>query len=232
MSRSSPPVARSTQLPLDLPHAASFGDDDYFIADSNEAAYALIDTWPDWTGRLQTLIGPVGSGKSHLAAIWSRLADAPILKCAELNAHNVLAMHEVGALVLEDAPGDELDETALFHLLNLIADTGGSLLLTTHRSPATWTVTLPDLATRLRSLPVTHLEAPDDALLRAVLVKLFADRQVTVDEALVSYILSRTERSLAAIRNVVQQLDQSALAEKAAITRPFAARILRDPRTV
>jgi chromosomal replication initiation ATPase DnaA len=218
---------RPTQLPLDLPHDASFDADDFFVTASNEAAYARIAAWPDWTGIGLALVGPPGSGKSHLASIWAGMADARTVRCEDLDVDTVFALAPGGAVVIEDAPSSRLDERALFHLMNLAAQSGASLLITTHVSPPAWSVTLPDLATRLRALAEVSLQAPDDALLRAVTVKLFADRQVLVDEALVSYLLSRSERSLAAVRALVERLDRRALAEHARLTRAFAARVLR-----
>jgi len=218
----------TAQIPLELPHDVALGAEDFFISASNEHAYDLIEAWPDWPKRALVLTGPSGSGKTHLASIWKGRSGAHIVASADVGAGSVPELAAHSAIVIEDMPGPALDETALFHFLNLAGEREVALLITSALTPAAWTVTLPDLGSRLRALPVVDLKAPDEALLRAVLVKLFADRQLNVDEAVVTYILARMERSIASARLLVEQLDRRALAEKASITRPFSARVMRD----
>ena len=134
---------------------------------------------------------------------------------------------ETGALAIDNAPGDALDERALFHLLNLTRETGGHTLIASASDPAQWTVKLPDLASRLRALAVARLDPPDDALLRGVLVKHFADRQIGVEEPVISYLMLRMPRSLDAARAIVAELDALALAEKTPVSRALAARALQ-----
>src|SRR5262249_55647593 len=148
-------------------------------------ALALIDRWPDWPARTIALIGPEGAGKSHLAAIWARAAAADVIASHALDALSVPQALSAGALAIEDADRSELDEAALFHLLNLAKEQSTCVLITARRMPASWPVKLPDLASRLRALPVVALDPPDDAFLTAILVKLFADRQLAVDERLI-----------------------------------------------
>ena len=131
-----------------------------------------------------------------------------------------------GALVVEDAPGLGLDERALFHLLNLAREQGAYLLLTSRESPTGWKLTLPDLTSRLKAIPAAALGPPDDDLLRSVLVKLFADRQIAVDEAVVSYLVARIPRALGAADSLVAEIDRRALEEKAEVTRMFVGRVL------
>ena len=214
------------QLALALPHAESFAREDFLAGASNAAALALIERWPDWPDRVLALTGPEGAGKSHLAAIWAERAGARRLSARALGETDLLAARATGALVVEDA-GPALDERALFHLLNLVREEEGWLLLTARTAPARFGVALPDLGSRLRALPVVALSAPDDALLRALLVKLFADRQVAVDETLVSYLATRIERSFAAARETVALLDREALRRQRPVTRALAAETLR-----
>jgi chromosomal replication initiation ATPase DnaA len=213
------------QLALALPHAESFARDDFLIGTSNADALATIERWPDWADRVLALTGPEGAGKSHLAAIWAEKAGARRVSARALGETDLLHALATGALVVEDAPA-ELDERALFHLLNLVREEDGYLLLTARTPPATWGVALPDLASRLRAVPVVTVSAPDDALLRAVMVKLFADRQLVVDETLIAYLATRIERSFAVARETVERLDREALRQKRGVTRALAAELL------
>jgi chromosomal replication initiation ATPase DnaA len=101
------------------------------------------------------------------------------------------------------------------------------LLLTGQSPPAGWPLTLPDLASRLRAVPVVSLSAPDDRLLRAVYVKLFADRQLAVDEGLIGFLVNRVERSFPAAREAVARLDREALRLRRPVTRALAAELYR-----
>ncbi len=213
------------QLTLDLDHAESYARDDFLGGPSNAAALTLIDSWPDWPNCIVALIGPEGSGKSHLASIWAEQAGARSVAARALR--EVPAALATGALVVEDAAAAEFDETAMFHLLNLAREEGAYVLLTARTAPAAWTIRTPDLASRLKALPVVALAPPDDALLRAVLVKLFADRQLGVDEQLIGYVATRIGRSFADAQAAVATLDQEAMRQKRPLTRALAAEVLR-----
>lgn len=213
------------QLALALPHAESFAREDFLAGASNRAALGLIERWPDWPDRTLALVGPEGAGKSHLAAIWAEIAGARRVSARALGETGLMGALATGALVVEDASA-RLDERALFHLLNLVRQEEAFVLITAQTAPASWRVELPDLASRLRAVPVVELSAPDDALLRAVLVKLFADRQLAVDEGLIGYLATRIERSFAGARAAVEDLDREALRQKRPVTRALAAELL------
>ena len=213
------------QLALALPHAESFAREDFLTGASNRAALGLIERWPDWPDRALALLGPEGAGKSHLAAIWADIAGARRVSARALGESDLPAALATGALVIEDA-SPPLDERALFHLLNLMRQQEAYVLITARTAPASWSVVLPDLASRLRAVPAIELEAPDDTLLRAVLVKLFADRQLMVDESLIAYLATRIERSFAGARRAVEELDREALQQKRPVTRSLAAETL------
>ncbi len=217
------------QLALALDHAESHAREDFLEGPSNAAALALIERWPDWPSRTVLLRGPEGAGKSHLAAIWGRQAGARMLSPRMLEGSDVPIALATGALVLDNLAEGSFDEAALFHLLNLAREDRAYLLITARSAPVTWRIGLPDLASRLRALPVVALEAPDDALLRAVIVKLFADRQLAIDESLVSFLGNRIERSFAAVREAVRKLDQEALRLQRPVTRALAGELFREP---
>jgi chromosomal replication initiation ATPase DnaA len=215
------------QLSLALGHRESFDRANFLCGAGNETALALIDRWTDWPARAIALIGPEGSGKSHLAAIWATAAGARVIGGPALDAASVPQALATGALAIEDADRGKLDEAALFHLLNLAREQSAYLLITARRPPASWPARLPDLASRLRALPVVTLDPPDDALLAAVLVKLFADRQLAVDERLIEFLVHRIERSFVAAQAAVAELDSEALRLKRPVNRALAAEILR-----
>jgi chromosomal replication initiation ATPase DnaA len=220
-----PPIPR--QLALALDHTESFAREDFLSSPCNAAALALIDRWPDWASRTFALVGPEGAGKSHLAAIWAAEAGARFLAARSLAAARLPAALATGALVVEDIAPGQFDERALFHLLNLAREEAAFVLLTARTAPAGWTVAIADLASRLKAVPVVSLTAPDDALLRGVLVKLFADRQLAVDESLIGFLTKRIERSIAGARSVVAALDSEAMRQQRPLTRALAAEVLR-----
>ena len=218
-----------TQLALALDHAESLAREDFLGGPSNNDALALIERWPDWPSRTVLLRGPEGSGKSHLAAIWARASGARLLSPRALDGAEVPVALATGALVLENLAEGRFDEAALFHLLNLAREERAYVLITARSAPTTWQVRTADLASRLRALPVVALTAPDDALFRAVLVKLFADRQLAIDESLVSFLATRIERSFAAARSTVARLDREALRLRRPVNRALAGELFREP---
>lgn len=218
----------SRQLVLDLPLRAALGRDDFLVTPSNAAAVAMIDRYPNWPHYGAVLVGEPGSGKSHLLEVWRQASGARLVSAADLGSDSPDRLLETGALAIDEAPGGSFDERALFHLLNVARQTGGHVLIASGCDPAQWKVQLPDLASRLRALPVARLDPPDDALLRGVLVKHFADRQIAVEEPVISYLMLRMPRSLDAARALVGELDALALAEKTAVTRGLAARVLQQ----
>ncbi|MDQ0395137.1 hypothetical protein [Labrys monachus] len=215
------------QLALNLPARTSFSREDFLVSPSNEAAYALVERWPDWPGRRALLIGPSGSGKSHLAAIWAEMAGAAVVPAHALDEGAVPELVARGAVALEDM-GPGVSETALFHLLNLAGETGASLLMTARDRPAAWALALPDLVSRLRATDVIAIGRPDDDLFRLLLVKLFLDRQLIVDTSVVDFLVRRIERSFDAARQVVEVLDREGLSRGRRITRALAGELLAE----
>ncbi len=215
------------QLALALDHAESYAREDFLAGPSNQAALALVDAWPDWPARAIALIGPEGSGKTHLATIWASAAGARVVSAHGLGDVDPRVALATGALVVEDAHGVN-DERALFHLINMAREDGAFLLLTARTTPSLWPAAVADLMSRLRAMPVVAMQAPDDALLRGVIVKLAADRQLQLDEGVVGYLSNHIERSFAAARAAVTALDREALRQGRSPSRVLAAELFRD----
>jgi chromosomal replication initiation ATPase DnaA len=216
------------QIAFALPHAESLSRDDFLEGPANAAGLSLIDSWPDWPNRVMLLAGPEGSGKSHLAAIWAEQAGARSTTAHTLTATDVPGQLATGALVVEDLKSGEFDERALFHLLNLAREDTAFVLLTARVPAVSLEIELRDLRSRLRAIPTVTLLPPDDQLFRALIVKFCADRQMSIDEAMVSFLASRIERSFVAARQAVELLDSEALRLGRPVTRALAAELLRQ----
>jgi len=216
------------QLVLSLPHAESFARDDFIAGPSNAAALALIDRWPDWPDRIVALIGAEGSGKSHLASIWAEKTGARVVSGRAIADVDPAGAFSTGALVIEDLAPSRTDEVALFHLLNFAREERAHLLITARTLPSAWTLSLRDLMSRLRALPVVTVAPPDDALLEALMMKLGSDRQIDLDSALLHYLVHRIERSFTAARSAIVQLDREALRQKRPVSRALAAELFRN----
>ena len=220
-----PPVTR--QLPLEFDHDPASSRDDLIVSDRLSAALAIVDRWPDWPSPVVILAGPTGSGKSHLASIWAERVGATTVTVKTPDPL-VLETAARGPVLIEDIDRSGFDQTALFHLINAVREHAGAALITTRVWPAGWNVTLPDLASRLKAATVVEIAEPDEELLAQVMLKLFADRQVAVDDKVILWLVARMERSLAAGRRIVARLDQLALARGSKITRALAAEVMAE----
>lgn len=216
------------QLALPLPAKAAHGRGDFLIAPPNAEAVMAVEGWRGWPGRKLILTGPAGSGKTHLAHVWAAEAGATILHPADLARALGQPLAPEARIAVEDADriGDAEDELRLLGLHNLLQECGGWLLLTARVPPSDWALSLPDLASRLQAAGVARLRDPDDTLLSGLLLKLFDDRQLAVDPAVIAYLAPRIERSFAGAQAIVARIDAAALAQRRAITRPFVAEIL------
>jgi len=222
-------VNQARQFTLDFPHRPSFSGDDFLVAPANQAAIDWIDKWPEWPHHALAVSGPRGSGKTHLSHVFmSRSNAVPV----ELNPTDPIDIRSVirdhSALVIDNANSvaGTAAEEHLFHLLNVIREENRTALLLSDTPPARWSVNLPDLQSRLNAIPHVAITAPDDALIAALVVKLFHDRQLRVDSAIVDYLLTRTDRSFEAIRVIVARIDEAALREHRNITIPLIRQVL------
>ena len=209
----------------------ALGREDFLVAPCNEAAVAWLDRWPDWPGPALVIHGPSGSGKSHLAEVWRRRSGAEVVDAASL-AHAAPGGGQAAAALVLDGLGGlgglggPIDERALLHTYNSVAERGGHLLLTALAPPARWPLALPDLVSRLRVAPSVALGLPDDALLAALMLKLFADRQIAVAPEVPAYVVPRIERTFEAAASLVERLDRAALAEGRPVTVPLVRAVL------
>lgn len=215
------------QLVFDLPSRPSLGRAEFYVSPSNEMALAQVERWPDWTARRLAVAGPQGAGKTHLVHVWAARAAGTIVAAEALGELDLAGLAAGAAVAIEDADRglDAAGEETLFHLCNLLA-ASGSLVVTGREAPARWPLRLPDLRSRLEATEVARLEPPDDALLAAVLVKLFADRQLPVGPGVIQYLVSRMDRSFAAAEALVAALDRAGLAGRRPVTARLAAEVL------
>ena len=217
-----------TQFALEFPQRVALGADNFLVAAPNREAVLWLDRWPDWPSPALAIHGPPGCGKSHLAQVWRARSGAAMVSPEDLARHPPAGLlGERASAVIEDADRVAFDERALLHLYNVAGEQGGHLLLTGRTPPARWEIALRDLRSRLAAASAVAVAAPDDALLGALLVKLFADRQLAVGEEVMAYALARMERSFDAARRLVAALDAAALAGRRNITVPLAREVLK-----
>jgi len=215
------------QLAFDLPHRAALGAEDFLVSDCNSAAVRLVDAWPQWPEPVQLLMGPPASGKTHLVRVWQGRSGAVALDRAHLGIEVIDRLPAQMSIAVEDADRAGYDERTLFHLLNLAREKRLFVLLTSRCSPNRWQTALPDLASRLSAVPATEIGAPDEALLRTVMLKHFTDRQLDIDPKVLEFMAVRVERSFEAAAAAVEAVDRAALRAGRKINRQFVADTLR-----
>ncbi len=218
---SSQPTGR--QLALPFAHRPDYADADLLAGPCNADALAWLERTTAWPAGRLALWGAAGCGKTHLLHIWARTRRAVLLAAPELPG---LMLPPTRPVALDDAA--DADETALLHLLNSAAEAGWPVLLAARLPPARWPTRLADLASRLRATTAVQIEPPDDALLRALLARLLAARQIAVPEPVQSWLLTRLPRSPAALGEAADRLDRAALAAGRGITRTLAAAAVQD----
>ena len=216
------------QLTFDLGQRPALGAEDFLVSSANATALATIERWPDWPHQAVVICGPAQAGKTHLGQVWRLASGAAQAAARDLSDDHVGIMQGAGAMLIENLEQGIGDERALFHLFNAAREHKLSLLLTTQRPPAEMDIALPDLSSRLRAVPMVAIAPPDERLLKAVLIKHFSDRQLSVEPAVINYLAVRMERSMAMAHAVVAAIDMRAMASHRKVTRALAAEILAE----
>jgi len=218
----------SAQLSFEFDLRPAMGQEDFLVAPCNEDAVAWIDSWPGWPSSAICVYGPPACGKTHLANVWRARSRAVSIDPASLDGRNVAdLLSDASACIVEGADA-VANETALLHLFNLLVERRGHLLLTAAQPPARWNIALDDLRSRLLAVPSVAIGAPDEGLLGAVMIKMFADRQIHVPHDVLMYLVLRIERSFAGARRAVEELDRAALSAHRRLTVPLARQVLND----
>lgn len=221
-------AGKAEQLVLDLGQRPALGAADFIISASNAAAVAAIDSYPRWRDPVLALVGPEGAGKSHLAHVWQLKSNALIVPAHEIG-DAVIAEHAARrAIVIEDIDQELRDESVVFHLINQVKDLGGHVLITARIPPGAWDIAMPDLRSRARALPVIPIGEPDEALLRAVLLKLLDDRQLVATPAAVAHLARHLDRSMAKVLRAVAAIDRRVWQAKQAVTRDLVREVLAE----
>lgn len=218
--------APTGQLPFPFESARSYAREDFVPGDANAEALAFIDAWPSWPARVCALWGPAGSGKTHLGEIWRAQSSAEMLDARAINVETVTGLAAGGTFLADDVDRTE-GGAALFHLLNFVNQTNGWLLMTGCEAPQHWPTKVPDLHSRLTAVPGISLQAPDEALIARVLLKLFGERQLKVPEALIDYLVPRLERSFGDAERIVVLIDRLALQQKRNISVDIGTQAFR-----
>lgn len=221
-------TGQPAQLTFDLAPRLALGAEDFLVSPSNEVALRTIERWPDWPHHAVVLVGPAQAGKTHLGHVWRLASRAARVNAEDISDAHMAVLADAKALLIENLENGIGDERALFHLLNAAREHGYFLLLTTRKPPGELVIALPDLGSRLRAVPMVSIEPPDEMLLKAVMIKHFSDRQLSVDPALIEYLALRIERSMAMAEQVVAAIDKRALVAHRKVTRALAAEILAD----
>lgn len=209
---------------MDWGHAPSFDSADFLTLPCNMEAAEMLSKWPDWPLHAIALVGSRGSGKTHLGRAWLQKADAELFSRGD----DIIALDEGASVLVDDADDNTISDEDLFHLYNWTRETGGSLLVTGVEAPNRWRKNLPDLTSRLATLPVLEIGTPDEVTLEVILQKQLSDRQLSIKDNVMNYTITHMQRSFAAARELVSALDKKTLAEKKNLTIPVVKEVLSE----
>jgi len=217
------------QLSLKLGYRTAVDRDDFFVWSGNSEAVTWIDRWPNWPVPCCVIVGPQGCGKSHLVQVFAEQTRGLVLSADELLGGDAMRIAiESPAVAVDDVDMTANLEVNLLHLFNALMELGHCLLLTAQSAPSRWNLSLPDLRSRLCAAPSVQISPPSDAMMDAVLVKLFADRQLVVSPESITYIVRHLDRTFEAARNVVEASDRAALEKKGRVTVPLLKSVIKD----
>ncbi len=214
------------QFVFEFPHRSALGESDYLVSESNSEAIGWIDKWPDWPAPALAVYGPTGAGKTHLGHVWRARSGAVLVEAADVSSASPPQILDGAVNCIVDNADESVDAETLLHLYNHIGELGGKLLILSRVAPARWTLPLADLSSRLNAALAVEIKRPDDNLLRALLGKLFQDRQLKVSGDVLDYLLPRMERSFDTACAIVEASDRLGLSEGRGITVPLARDVL------
>lgn len=222
-------TSKNKQLPIDFAHKVFYERQDFMIAKSNIEAIKLVDSWPNWMNFAVCIYGHEGCGKTHLAHIFTENVyrktnlpyKIPMVKAQYIRLDNVHKLFEENKCLVVENLNEDINEEAIFHLYNLYRNEGGFILFTSLQAPARMDFKLPDLQSRLNSMPAVEIKEPDSELLSAVIIKLFNDRQINISPEIISYISNNAQRSFAYIKKLVAEADSISISRKRAVSVPI-----------
>lgn len=211
-----------SQLILPLKVDTSYEESTFIVADSNKEAYMHVQSWPKWSAHGVIIYGNDGAGKTHLSEIWRNRTNSIQV---DLKG-NLADQLSTGSCVVLDDIDIRSFERELFHLYNYLKENSGYFILTLKAPVLEYKIDLPDLRSRLLSLPQFEIKEPSDDLLKLISMKVFADHQLRVSPAVIDYIIPRIERSFSALRKLLNTAIHESQSKKKPITTHFMRQIL------
>ena len=216
------------QLVLGLNLKEALEKEDFFISSSNIEAVTLLDNTDRWGSGVLLLVGPKGSGKTHLSHVWCKENKAKYLELETILQemekglnHDLVCVEDIDIYENAERQKKSKIEEGIFHLINSVGSRGGKLLISSSKMPNALSIDLKDLESRLQSFSKTNIKEPDDSLVMALLLKYFNDRQIYIKHSSLAYIASRINRTYSSIYEFVNYVDHKSLVLKAKLTRPF-----------
>ncbi len=209
------------QIPFDLAFKPSYQREDYIVNTQNKPIMAMLDAWPKWQSPWLFIEGKKGAGKTHLAHIFAEKLDAVLIKDLSVSINKLMTKTENKSIVIDcGIDGDREKQKNLFHLINQVKQQQKyGVILSEPMDEQGDIIVLADLLSRLSQMPLFKLEEPDDDLLKALIVKLFSDRQLRITEAQINWMIPRIRRSFSFVEKYVDALDKASLAHKKSITQ-------------
>ena len=216
------------QLVLGLSLKEALEKEDFFISSSNLEAVTLLDNTDRWGSGVLLLVGPKGSGKTHLSLVWCKENKAKHLNLETILQemekglnHDLVCVEDIDIIENAERPKKSKIEEGIFHLINSVGSRGGKLLISSSKMPNALSIGLKDLESRLQSFSKTNIKEPDDRLVMALLLKYFNDRQIHIKHSNLTYIATRINRTYSSIYEFVNYIDHKSLVLNTKLTRPF-----------
>ena len=204
------------QLILEFEFKENFKDQDFYVSNSNQHVYKLINIWPKWEKKFLNICGDKFSGKTHLVNIFQKNFEAIKIEATELN-NNFLNQTKLNKNIIIENIDENTNDEFLYSIYNIV-DMEDKFLITTSKIPISEiNFNLNDLRSRCSNFVVSKISNPDDDLVYALIIKNLSDRQILIDKKLVDYIVKRITRSYGKISDFIYKIDQISLKEKKSI---------------